>query len=209
MKLFNEYTSEELLKLTEEQIDDLAKLELIKDGESLPYEKPQIETLETIDAPHLTIYTVALNKKFARKEDAENLINSIKGAITTRSHWTRGGYIEHTNEEVLEDDKYSPEIKTEKVYKTSDTAHIAQILDRNKNIQGKIDAWKDVMDKYYEERGKITAAIWDVQKSNNEKAERDIYMAECLRLADNDKIIAARFFEKRYPNENKSESQDF
>lgn len=62
------------------------------------------------------------------------------------------------------------------------------------------------MDKYYDARGKITSAIWEAERAIGEKKEREVYMAECLRLADNDKIIAQRFFEKRFPNETQSEN---
>lgn len=205
MKLFNEYTPEELLELTTEQIDDLAKLEIIKDGHQLPYEKPTVETLETIDTPHLTVYKVNLNKNFVKKEDAQRLIDSINGAVTLRSTWANGDYIEHVNSDTPEDDIYVPDITIKKIYKTEDVSHIKGILERNKSIEKKIDDWKGVMDKYYDARGKITSAIWEAERANGEKKEREVYMAECLRLADNDKIIAQRFFEKRFPNETQSE----
>lgn len=201
MKLFNEYTPDELLELTNEQVEDLAKLELLKDGEALPYDRPEKATLETINADSTPVYTVNVNKTFATREDAQALLASIKGAVSVRTKWTSAGYIEYTDTDSFEEDTRQPEIEVKKVYKAEDVSYIENVLSTNKTIQNKIDAWQNVMDKFYDARGKINAAIWEAQSAKNTKAERDTYMAECLRLADNDKMIAQRFFEKRFPNE--------
>lgn len=200
MKLFSELTQAELLKLTSEQIDDLAKLELLKEGERLPYDEPQIPRFETF-VPQAEAYVFDVGDYyFTNEEDAQEAKRALGKGVALDYEYNpgrgpniktipSGGFLQSA----------SVEVKNVPVFSKATAKRIISTLKDEEALKKPWSEWRAVMDKYQEARSRVLEAIELAYTADRVAKERDAYMQECLRLSGNDEGIAQRFFEKRYP----------
>ncbi len=205
-KFHDQMTDEELLALTDADIDDCAKLNLIKDGEQIPYEEPTIPTLETLSADKVRGHVWQIGGfNFERMEDAQAVADIAKKSVNLDSVYTPYGYPNldcEPHEGFLTINEASV---TKKPYYAKEVANaLAETLKRNAELKKPHDEWKAVMGKFHEARSQVLSAVYAAQARKRDIDQRKVYMDECLRLADNDQVIAKRFFEKRFlpPAEN-------
>lgn len=201
MKLFSELTQTELLALTSEQIDDLARLELLKDGERLPYDEPKIPNFETF-VPQSEAYVFDVGDHyFTNEEDAQEAKKALSKSVALDYEYNpgrgpniktipQGGFLQIS----------SMEIKNVPVFSKATAKRIISTLKDEEALKKPWSEWRDVMDKYHEARSRVLEAIESAYRADRTDKEREAYMQECLRLSDGNVQIAHKFFHKRYPS---------
>ncbi len=200
MKLFSELTQAELLTLTGEQVDDLAKLELLKEGERLPYDEPQIPKFENF-VPQAEAHVFGIGEHyFVNEEDAQEARKVLDKGVSLDYEYNpgRGPNIKTIPTEGFLQN-VSPEIKSVPVFSKATAKRIINALKDEETLKKPWSEWRAVMDRYQEARSRVLEAIESAHEADRAAKERDAYMQECLRLSGNDEGIAQRFFEKRYP----------
>jgi len=202
MKFFSEMTDVELLALTSEQIDDLAKLELVKEGSPLPYAKPEVPKLEDF-TPQAACELYEINgAHFQSKEDALAAKEALAKAVNVEHEYMPGSI---PNLKIVPDQGFSPtyitDISVVKIFSKAVAKNVKEHLTNKDKMEKPVKEWEKVATEFSDKRAAISEAIYEAMRRQREQAERGIYMEECLRLADNDKMIAQRFFLKRYPEQ--------
>ncbi len=198
-------SDEELMALTPEQIEDCARLLLAKDGLSFPSaEPPQAMTVQDKFSSRVEgrVYRVGFYF-FQNKEDAEAAANSLNGSLRLESEYISG----ESWHRFPDDNDYNKNtivqlnIEIIPVYSRITLIEMREHMKMSDDAQIPLKEWQEQRTAFLERRSVVLNAIWGAECRTKKKNDRDAYMIECLRLADNDQVIARRFFEKRYPTE--------
>lgn len=200
LKIFDQLTDNELLELTQEQIDWYIKLKKAESGIRIITCPTMPETRE-IPGTDLVLYDVS-GFNFIDRETAEEVskfINSkIAKAYTVDYDWGVGS-----------DKKYAKpftgnlvDVKLENVYSETTYNSIKNILISNEKI---MRAFKDLKNEYDDMEEKATEIVDKIYNTINEARGRKqqyeeyvIRIQEYLRLANGDTKVAWNFFDKAY-----------
>ena len=199
MKRFKEISTEELVKLTQKQIDDLVDLECAEENIRLLPVLPQEADFD-IDIPDITVYELP-ELQLTNKDDAKkvlDLMNTIKSQVTVE--W-RSSYdhrpVRKTTEilQYRESQRYSQELYS----KIADKVTMRETAKENYNEAKK--EYDEIEEQRKEIVQKVMAGINQAklqdQRVENLKREFNRYMV----LAENDRHIAWRFLEDARPKE--------
>ena len=199
-KPFEQLTDNELLELTQEQIDWYIKLKKAENGIRIISCPPMPETRE-IPATDLILFDVC-GFNFIDRETAEEVakfINSkIAKAYSVNYDWSVGG-----------DKKYAKpftgnlvDVKLENVFSEMLYNSIKDVMISNEKI---MRAYKDLKNEYDDMEEKATEIVEKIYKVINEARARKhqyeeyiIRIQEYLRLANGDTKVAWNFFDKAY-----------
>lgn len=207
MKTIDDYTTEELLKLTDEQIDKLYRLRLAENGIKIP-NLPEKPNYEEEPQPDKTVYTVnGIDVYFEKKEVADKFADMM---IKNMDDLCK---LEYTYS-VSPDAKYTEELKEDYgfrngisispkgVYSKALYNEIKDVLTRNKE---KRDEYRNLKSEYDNQNSKaskhreyIMNKIKEAKKKEFEKSEMLRTFNEYLDLADGNSEIAWNFMNKAY-----------
>jgi hypothetical protein len=200
LKTFEQLTDNELIALTQEQIDWYIKLKKAEAGIRI-VARHKLPELREIPAQDMVLYDIC-KFNFINREDAEEsskLINSKIGNAYQTAYDYSAGY----------DRQYGKpftgtlaDVKMEKVYSETAYNSIKDILISNKKIQSSYEELKSEYDEVEEKSSEIVNNIYDkIREANGRKDLQEEYIIrihDYLRLANGDVTIAWNFFEKAY-----------
>jgi hypothetical protein len=196
---FEEISTEELAKLTEEDIEDLIDLECAEENIRLLPVLPQMVDID-IDMPDVTVYEIP-EIQLTNEDDAKkvlDLMNSITSQVTVE--W-KTSYdhrpIKKTTEilQYRESHRYSQEL-------------YSKIADKVTMRETAKKAYNEAKEEYDEIKKQRAGIVEKVMEGINQARLQDQRIANLKRefnrymvLAENDRHIAWRFLEDSRPNE--------
>jgi hypothetical protein len=196
---FEEISTEELAKLTEEDIEDLIDLECAEENIRLLPVLPQMVDID-IDMPDVTVYEIP-EIQLTNKDDAKkvlDLMNSITSQVTVE--W-KTSYdhrpIKKTTEilQYRESHRYSQEL-------------YSKIADKVTMRETAKKAYNEAKEEYDEIKKQRAGIVEKVMEGINQARLQDQRIANLKRefnrymvLAENDRHIAWRFLEDSRPDE--------
>lgn len=203
MQFHDTMSDEELLALTDEQVDDCARLLLAKDGLAFPAgEAPVVMSVKDRFANRVEgrVYAVG-SYYFNDKEAAEAAANALTGSIRLESDYISGDHYYRSPDDGDWNKNKIVQVNVEMipVYSRETLVEMKEHMKEREQAEKPLKEWQEQRAAFAERRSIVLNAVWDAGRRAKEKADREAYMTECLRLADNDQVIARRFFEKRYP----------
>lgn len=202
LKTFEQLTDNELLALTQDQIDWYIKLKKAEAGVRI-VACPETPAYREIPDRDLILYDVC-GFNFEDRETAEEvakLINSkISKAFRVDYDYYKGGGSDYKYAKPY--DGNLVDVKLEKVYKNETYNAIRDILISNKKIEDAYRALKNEYDSQEESSAEIVQSIYDaISAARNRKQEFEdalVRIQEYLRLSNGDVVIAWNFYEKAY-----------
>jgi len=190
-----EMNEEELAKLTQEQIDTLVALEVAHKGIE-PVQKPDPIDEEIPIKKTETAWMVD-GTYFTNKSDAEKV---LKMPRLKKSYDYSIGY----NYEWFEPADEDSEIKLVSVYKHTEVLDYGRKLQKLKKMKDEYDDKKKKWDEYNKQISEIQSEVLTKITSASQKIkEQEWAMSEYeryMKLADNNPIIAIRFFQEGFKN---------
>lgn len=207
MKTIDDYTTDELLKLTDEQIDKLYRLRLAENGIKIP-NLPEQPEYEEEEKPDKTVYKVdGIDIYFENKETADEFAEMM---TTNMDNLCKLEYTYSVSSEAKYTEKLSEDynfrngvsISAKGVYSKDLYNQIKDVLTRNKEKREEYRGLKSEYDnqnsKASKHREYIMNKIKEAKKKEFEKSEMLRTFNEYLDLADGNNEIAWNFMNKAY-----------
>jgi len=201
LKTFETLTDQELLVLTQEQIDWYIKLKKAEAGIRIVL-CPETPEYRGIPDRDFTLYDVC-GFNFEDRETAEEIASVINSKVTKAfkvEYDYYGGGSEHKYAKPYEGNLV--DVKIETVYKQQTYNGIKDILISNKKIEKAYLELKSEYDEQEEASSEIVEKIYQTISEAKERKEKFenylIRIQEYLRLSNGDVTVAWNFFEKAY-----------
>ena len=211
MKKINEMTEQEILNLTEEEIQKMIKLRLAEEGIKI-MESPKVPKLFEIDAPDLTVYTIPClgdNLCFLDLNEANAMLELLiksKSLGLADYDWNKLGS-DYKWFQLGKTSRYnsqsSLELKSKQVYSMELYAKITDFAVQNKKMQ----EFAEKEQKEYNENNdlcsdiitKIRERVIEVQEKY-QRLNRFVskYKDDYLPLSDDNQEMAIKFMAKAY-----------
>lgn len=208
MKDINDMTDQEILSLTEEDIEKMIKLKAMDMGIRL-VEKPKEPEYIQVEEPENTLYQIPelMGFFFGNKEDAVRISEAIRNTeslVKVDKDWCLCQYyhvVPANGQSLCERDGF--DIRTVKVYANEEYDAIADKIRKNNAIR---DVYSERMQEYRD----FLDSISDIVDSTRGKAEeiRDKHdrlerlsyklAVEYMPVTNGDEGMAMKFFEKAY-----------
>lgn len=199
MKRLKDYTREELINITDEEMKLLIEVEAMCEGVEVLEEPKYIEVTE-VDAPNIEVYEVeAGGLVYASKEEAEKVVSFLNSI--------NRGSLDYKYENGYDRKYYVPvddlvAAKSIRAYLYEKYCQISKLLKANKNakeVNDKLrseynDAVKGYNNIVAEVQEAIDNAIYEQQAEERYKKAYDRY----IELANGDKEVAQKFFRNTY-----------
>lgn len=203
-KKFELLTDEELINLTEEQIDWYIALKKAEKGIRI-LKCPESPKYREIPEPNFTVYGI-LDLYFKDREIAQEISDFINERIeksyTSNYDWSIDSNKCYAN--LFNGHLKQVEVKT--LYDKDTYNSIKDILISNKKIKEAYEKIKDEYDEYNENVQELVNEIYDkINEAKKRKEDFNEYLVkiqEYLQLANGDKDVAWKFFNKAYTIEN-------
>lgn len=208
MKTIDQMTEQEILALTDEQVEKIKKLVLAENGVRI-LDKPKDVELFEIAEPDLVVYNIPLlgDLCFTSRDEAERMLEVIRSSKTI-------GFTDH---DYLADATYFKEgkkrskwsssdevcVETKQAYSLDLYSKVKDFYTQNKKMKEQLAKDMDEYNKAMEQNIELTRHISDRVKGVRRKYARlDEYRRkfneEYLPLADGDRDMAIRFMVKAY-----------
>jgi len=184
MKRYTNMAAAELLALTDEQVEDLVRIELMVEGIE-PVEMPEKPSLSDVGIVESEIGFVVGGLIFEKEDDA---LEKYDWTIGRRFKWFEP-IVEKTPTKTM-------------AFKQADVMRVSKVLQDNER---KSDPYARAQNDYSEylrksgdKRNGVWGAVNNARKAIQELNAAKAVYAEYLRLADGDEETAKRFFVKTY-----------
>ena len=208
IKRLDEYTNEELLELTEEQVKTLIDFECAHEGVALlPAEAP-VKPAEEKVQPDTEIYEVSGLDYFKSHEDAKKVAD-LAASFERIDTVSGGSYTKKIAGISTTDVRVS-------IVKAYSESHYAKIATENARIDANLKAYKEAKAKFDEiqnSRSDITEGVLaKLGDARQEKQMINTLMAEAARyisLAQGEKEIAKNFMVHARPNQKEMIDEHF
>lgn len=199
MKRLEDYADEELLNMTEEQVEDLIDLECVHEGVRLlpelpvkPTEKPPEEDFEFFEIEPLQLVD---------RKDATLIAETVADMDRVESKYESGpSYTRIVTGSKKEEPSIQKKTKFSEKYLNEVKATKQRIDERNKEYKG----LKDEYDTVSEARSSIITNVLDKIKEARQAGKRLLALRDeshrYLKLSMGDKEIAQRFMSDAYPD---------
>lgn len=201
MKRLDEFSRDELVSLTQEEIQDLIDLECMYNGKPLMIEEPKY--LEVPEVPEMDVVTYEVaGHIFTNKSDAMNVKDLIENAHSRiKLDYNNCDYSQKYVRKILDSDyEKTVSLKTGKAYSREQFSQIKVILAKIKEIKDANDEAKKSYDDIVEERKDIVSMVNDeISNAINETYEIDkavVAFERYFKLSNEDTDIAMNFFEE-------------
>lgn len=210
MKTIRELTEQEILSLTDEQVDNLIKLELMNSGIKI-MDKPKVPELFEIDPADVTCYSIPILDAyvFTDFEEAKRVADALKSAKSFRSisyDWNRLGS-DYKFIEKKERYKYSGDsdfsINTVYAYSQEKYASICGFAIQNKKMkeqaENDVEEYKKFVSETAELRSAVTDRVSEVRYKYNRLNDITLKFAkDYFPLSDGNEEMALKFMSKAY-----------
>lgn len=201
MKPFEQLNDQELIALSDEQIDYYIKLKKAETGIKI-INYPETPIYTDLVVPNLEMYEVA-GRIFLEKEKAEEIASVINKHLA--SSFTKDYDYYRSNGKYQYAKPFDGSLETVSIvrlYSMSAYNSIKDAIQSNKKIE---DAYNKIKDEYDEENEKATEIVDKIRDAIQEARERialfhdyKVRIQEYLQLAAGDRDIAWNFFDKAY-----------
>jgi len=203
MKSIFDMSDEEIVNLSDEEIETQVKLTMAKEGVQFPEPVTFAEEI-SIPEPELDMYSCNLfdNYGFATMEDLQEVLNVLDRVTLYKQDYDYSvGYdIKYRVE--LSSDAEELVIRQKKLYSKEDYLNYSQVLIDNKKIKKENDkltsAYKSQMAEASEVRKRVDARIHDAISAQSRKERYSSLYEEYLELAEGSTSIALRFLVDAY-----------
>lgn len=202
MKKINELSEQEILDLTEEQIQNMIRFEAAEQGiKLLPY--PTRPTYKVIPPPTKKVYSLSglYSIAFSDISIPQQIQDIIKSATERFSVEYKDDYYSYRY--IKKSSARVDEIKMEEVYEESQIGLVLKDLKENADLKKQYDS---ALTEYTENQSGIDAiskviydAIWAIREKYDTLTNYcRMYKNDYLPLANNDKKVAMAFLVKAY-----------
>jgi len=196
MKRFNELTNDELTELSQDEIQNLIDVEIAFAG-ILPVMEPQLPEYREFDLQKTEIVFKVGSMMFKNAEDAQKVLEM--SVLKMKYDYSGIGYsyqwTEPDTDLSLQQEKY---YTGENIYKVRD------MLITNEKLKKEFTKKKDEYDKFVKEtssiRSEVFAKVDEAWSFKNELTYAKSMFEKYMKLSDNDKVIAQRFFRDAFKN---------
>lgn len=193
MKRYTEYTNEELIELTQEEIQNLIELEIAFAG-IMPVMEPQLPNLASIDLKkELTLYEVN-GMLFKNAEEAQQV---LKMDVWEENYDYGGAGYDYKYGE-----KKDLNMSVVMYYEKEQIWKVRQALTENKRLNDSYNQEKSAYDKFIKEtkniRESVRAAVDNAWTWKNDLDHAKSVYEKYLRLADGNEAIAQSFFRNAF-----------
>jgi hypothetical protein len=192
MKRLEDYTKEELLALSGDEVDNLIDLECAHAGVQLLPPKPESPKVEKEPSEDMAYYVLS-ELNFIKMEDAMAVAAVVAEKERTKTKYVGGRYdyvLTGTIKEI-------PEIASKKLWSEAHYNQIAHIKERIEFDKKAYEKQKNEYDRIVESRQEISSSVLAaVEKARDEKYLLEMLCRDArryLKLALGDKEIAKRF----------------
>jgi len=194
MKRYNDLKHEELVVLTEEDIERFIDIEIAYNG-IMPVSCPEVPSLaqEGIVATEIAF---EVHEILCKTEEDAIAISRME-VFRTDYDYNAGGYDYKWLSPILD-----PSITKKTFYKQSDIVRIKDVLAKNKEKKSEYEKKKEAYDKYLKATGQIRSDVYAVYREAID-LQRDFDAAKLihkkyLELANQDSVVAMGFFKNTY-----------
>lgn len=210
MKKITEMTEQEILALTEEDVQKMIKLQMMEEGIKI-MDKPQVPELFDIEPADLEVFTIPFLGDFAftSMEDANAVAEALRNAKTLRKveyDWNKMG---SGCKYLVKKEKYSysssPDfsVNSEFVYSKELYTKISGFAAQNKVLKEQAQKDQEEYDAQLSEASEIISEIRsrvEEVKAKYERLERLVYKfaSDYYPLSDNNEDMAIKFMAKAY-----------
>jgi hypothetical protein len=197
MKRFRDLSKEELVTLTDEQIQNFIDIEIAYEG-IMPVLEPQYLAVPAIDIkPTVAVYECH-SQLFKNKEDAIKFSEMEK--LESSYEYSIGSDYKYCSQK----SDYGNDIKTKYFYKKEELEKVQTTLQDISRIQNRNNEQEKEYKNFIKETSKVRQSIYEtINEAQDEIAEiekaKKIYEKH-LSLADGNKEIADKFFCDAYKN---------
>lgn len=202
MKKFNELTVDEILALTDEQIEKIIKYRKAEEGIKL-LEKPTEPEYEEEMKKDISIYSLKWLEHlvFYNIEDAELLSKSIKNNLKNWFYKNYNWSIKSVNTlDSYDRDRFSFVVLEELHFSPEKAEQAKQIEKRNEELRNKYNKLLNEYNAYIEDIQWLIDEVWnkifEVRRKNQEILRLKNCYSEYLVLANWDEEIATNFLKK-------------
>lgn len=209
MKTIDEMTEQEILALTDEQVEKMKKLVLAENGVQFP-EKPKHVELFDIEDEDMAVYNIPLlgDMCFANRDEAERVLQLLSecGSLgfIENDYQAQADYFRHEKKRkycAYNENELS--ITTKRAYSIELYNKIKDFSKQNKKMQEQLEKDLQAYNKAMERNIELTSGIEDRIREVRSKYRRldgfkRKFDEEYLPLADGDRDMAIRFMAKAY-----------
>jgi hypothetical protein len=194
MKRLEDHTDEELVSLSQQQIQDLIDLECAHEGIPLLPEMPKKPEIKKPE-PDLTLYEVP-DACFQNQEDANRVIDLMNSLPRMHQEYYGKGYVKSKELETIRMKKeFSEEARIRTKAQTASANEAENRYEKEKKTYDDIaNQRKDVIDKVTEA---VNEAFYEFRKISQYKKQYTRY----LQLSEGEKDIALNFMRAAHPGE--------
>jgi Cft2 family RNA processing exonuclease len=196
MKRISELSHDEIIKLTDEQINNFIDIEIAEEGIK-PCPMPQSPTLENIGVVATEIFYKVGELLFPNKEDAIRVASM--DIYTPQYNWQISYDFKWAEKNV--------DLKIEEVsfYKKEDILRSTGLIKARDSRKEQYKKEKEKYDKYLNSTASFRDSVWSIisEARNKEYSIQNAITAfkKFLQIADNDESVALRFFDKAFFDE--------
>ena len=210
MKTINEMTEQEILALTEEDVQKMIKLRMMEEGIKI-MDKPQVPELFEIEPADLKVFTIPLlsNFAFTDMEEANAVAEALMKAKTLRKvdyDWNRMG---SDYKYLIKQDRYAYSgdsdfsIQTGWAYSNELYNKIVDFAVQNKAMKEQAEKDQKEYENQLQEASGIVSEIRERVKEvkiKHERLERLVwkFATDYYPLSDNNEDMAIKFMAKAY-----------
>ena len=220
MKLINEYTKQELIKLETKEIDKIIKLHLANAGIAIP-KKPIEPEYEDIPEQDTKIFSIAgvgdlyFDSRELAEECAKILRNNYSKLRSVHNDYFNSSV--HQRSTSFKVNQYSSEppsvndliVKETTLYSTDLYTQIKAKLEANDKLQKNYDKKQEEFETAEENARKTIDIVWETireaQTEHKDMTDKLEIYRDYLDLADGEKDVAWKFMKKAHPVTQKQE----
>lgn len=207
MKDIKEMTDEEILALTDEDVQKMIKYEAAKHGIALKT-KPGDPKYMTLDPPNDVYYRIPIlfGYIFGSRDEAEAVSNALKNSRSLFKAEKKWGKCDHyyvISQPVGVCDSSECSIEQTKAYSPAEYDTVIRIIDGNRKIKDdfneRMSIYEEYLDNIKDISDSIEGHVAGVKARFNEFEKLSyIFAIEYFPLSDNNEEVAMNFMDKAY-----------
>jgi hypothetical protein len=201
MRTISEYNQEQLLSITDEDIEKVIDFQCALEGVPLLPERP-VEPTKLEIAPDVTVYEVA-GFVFKEKESAEIVQQAINGQVMVKIDYDYNlgydyKYVTSVNDNAaaIAANKYLSLAAFDEA-----KSEIAKYTAEYKQFDGLNKIYQDVSSQRQDIADRVWNAVYDARRIRDDKLNAMKRFERYVGMADGDKELANKFFADAYPDD--------
>lgn len=198
MKEIADYTKEEVLELSDEQIHEMVDYQCAVQG--VPLIEAPAPVMEEMPPKDLTVFEVA-GFSFERESDAQEIVDLIAEKVKLDVGYDYGYGYDNTYVKGIAD--ACPAMRRVSVYSFEQFEKLKEEIKSVKERKDKYEKLKGAFDKADRKRSdireEIMEVVYEIQREHQKEEEMRYEFIKYMNLAEDNPIIAMNFLRRAYP----------